>query len=345
MPARMDRRYAPMIDSQPPDLSILIVNWNVRDLLGACLDSIAAGSVTRVTADGAEYGGPGPRVEVIVVDSASTDGSAAWIAEQYGWVRLLAETENIGFTRGNNRALEMAQGRHVLLLNPDTVVHGDALPRMIAALDDDPAIGMVGPRVLNADGTTQSTRRRFPTALTAIFESTWLQGYAPRRVLDHFYVTDQPDDGTFEVDWVQGCALMARREVYDQIGGLDTGYVMFSEELDWCRRAKQAGWRVLYLGEATITHYGGQSTDQVVTRKHIYFQQSKIRYFRKFHGRGFALALRGFLLLSYCAQVVLEAGKLLLGSRRDLRRARIRTYLTVIGALAGRQRTPDAPSG
>ncbi len=240
--------------------------------------------------------------------------------------------------------MEAACGRHLLLLNPDTVVHGDALPRLIAALDDNPAVGIVGPRVLNADGTTQSTRRRFPTALTALFESTWLQGYAPRRVLDHFYVADQPDDGTYEVDWVQGCALMARREVYNQIGGLDTGYVMFSEELDWCRRAKEAGWHVLYLGGATITHYGGQSTDQVVTRKHIYFQQSKIRYFRKFHGRGFALALRVFLLLSYCSQVAVEAGKWLLGSQRDLRGARIRTYLTVIGALAGLQPTTGASS-
>lgn len=311
------------------DLSIIIVSWNVRDLLAGCLDSIA-GSMAAAQAD--------PRalnVEVIVVDSGSSDGSAALVREQYAWVRLIAETDNIGFTRGNNKALEMAQGRCLFLLNPDTVVHGDALRVMVEYLDAHPEAGIVGPRVLNADGSTQSTRRRFPTLLTAIFESTWLQGYAPRRVLDRFYVTDQPDDGTFEVDWVQGCALMARREVYDQIGGLDTGYVMFSEELDWCRRAKAAGWRVVYLGQANITHYGGKSTEQVQANKHIYFQQSKIRYFRKFHGRGFALALRVFLLLSYIIQVITEGAKALLGSKRGLRRARMRTYLQVIRALAG----------
>ncbi len=322
------------------DLSIIIVSWNVRDLLAACLDSIAAAPVI-IDSEPVGAGLPTrPRsageihVEVIVVDSASSDGSAAMIQARYPWVRLLARDENIGFTRGNNLALEAAQGRHLMLLNPDTVVHGDALNQLVNALDAQPAVGIVGPRVLNEDGTTQSTRRRFPTPLTAIFESTWLQAYAPRRVLDRYYVTDQPDDGTFEVDWVQGCALTARRAVYEQIGPLDPGYIMFSEELDWCRRAKDAGWRVLYLGSARITHYGGKSTEQAQTDRHIYFQQSKLRYFRKFHGRGFALALRVFLLLSYTVQIGVEGSKALIGYKRPMRRERIQTYLKVIRALA-----------
>jgi N-acetylglucosaminyl-diphospho-decaprenol L-rhamnosyltransferase len=322
------------------DLSILIVSWNVRDLLAACLDSIAAAPViidsepvgadlrTRPTSAGEV------RVEVIVVESASSDGSADMIRSQYPWVCLLAQDENVGFTRGTNLALETAQGRHVLLLNPDTVIRGDALNQLVDALDAQPTVGIVGPRVLNDDGTTQSTRRRFPTRLTAIFESTWLQAYAPHRMLDRFYVTDLPDDGTFEVDWVQGCALAARRAVYEQIGLLDPGYVMFSEELDWCRRAKDAGWRVLYLGSAQVTHYGGKSTEQVQANKHIYFQQSKLRYFRKFHGRGFALALRVFLLLSYSAQIGVEGCKALVGHKRPVRRERIQTYWRVIRALA-----------
>ncbi len=317
------------------DLSILIVSWNVRDLLAACLESIAASPLALVAPDGAVPGDGGPlRAEVIVVDSASTDGTPAMIAERFPWVHLLAQRENIGFTRGNNLALAGARGRHLLLLNPDTIVHGDALPALVAYLDAHPQVGIAGPRVLNADGTTQSTRRRFPTPLTAFFESTWLQGYAPRRLLDHFYVTDLPDEGTFEVDWVQGCALIARRAVYEQIGGLDESYVMFSEELDWCRRAKEAGWRVAYVGTARITHYGGQSTAQVETRKHVHFQQSKLRYFRTYHGRALALALRLFLLVSYGLQIALEGTKAALGHKRALRRARIRTYWAVIRALA-----------
>lgn len=316
------------------DLSILIVSWNVRDLLAACLESIAASPMTRVTPSGGALDNGGPRVEVIVVDSASTDGTPALVAQRFPWVRLLAQGENVGFTRGNNLALAGARGRYLLLLNPDTVVHDDALPALVAYLDAHPQVGIAGPRVLNADGTTQSTRRRFPTPLTAFVESTWLQGYAPRRLLDHFYAADLPDDGTFEVDWVQGCALIARREVYQQIGGLDEGYVMFSEELDWCRRAKGAGWRVAYVGTARITHYGGQSTAQVETRKHVHFQQSKLRYFRAYHGRALALALRLFLLVSYGLQMVLEGAKAALGHKRALRRARISTYWAVIRALA-----------
>jgi N-acetylglucosaminyl-diphospho-decaprenol L-rhamnosyltransferase len=332
------------------DLSILIVSWNVRDLLAACLESIAAAPLAIALLDGQSVpqaalppGGPSrPATEVIVLDSASADGSAVMVRERFPWVRLIAESENIGFTRGNNRALEIARGRYLLLLNPDTVLHGDALNVLVSYLDAHPQVGIAGPQVLNADGTTQSTRRRFPTLATAIFESTWLQGYAPRRVLDHYYVADRPDDGTFEVDWVQGCALVARRAVYDQVGGLDAGYVMFSEELDWCRRAKDAGWRVAYVGGARITHYGGRSTEQVQANRHIYFQQSKIRYFRKYHGPGLAVTLRLFLLFSYAAQTGLEGLKALLGSKRALRRARIRTYLQVIRALAW-SRAADLP--
>jgi N-acetylglucosaminyl-diphospho-decaprenol L-rhamnosyltransferase len=326
------------LSSADVNLSIIIVSWNVADLLTACLDSIAAAPVDLT--DDCVHQDERPCVEVIVVDSASTDGSADMVRARFPWVRLIAETENIGFTRGNNIGLEAAQGRCLMLLNPDTVIHEDALNMLTQYLDQNPDVGIVGPRVLNADGTTQSTRRRFPTVLTGIFESTWLQGFAPRRVLDHFYVTDQPDDVTFEVDWVQGCALVARRAVYEQIGPLDPGYIMFSEELDWCKRAKMAGWRVAYVGSARITHYGGKSTEQVQAHKHVYFQQSKLRYFRKYHGPLVAFALRVFLLLSYISQIALEGSKALVGSQRSMRRARINTYVQVIRALALNRSTP-----
>src|SRR5262249_43042542 len=149
------------------------------------------------------------------------------------------------------------------------------------------------------DGSAQSTRRRFPTFITALFESTWLQPLAPRQVLDHYYARDITDGDTAEVDWVQGSALMMRRKVYGQIGGLDEQYVMFSEEMDWCKRARNAGWRVVYLGSAKIIHHGGKSTEQVSAMAHIYFQTSKIRYFHKFHGPWAAAALRVFLVSSY----------------------------------------------
>lgn len=299
------------------DLSIILVSWNVADLLAACLDSIVNG-----TGD--------LHVEVIVVDSASSDHSVAMLRERFPQVRLIERTENIGYTRGNNVGMAAAQGRHWLLLNPDTEIMGDALTRMVAYLDTNPNVGILGPYTHNSDGSYQSSRRRFPTRTLAFFESTWLQPFAPKALIDRFYVNDAPVEQTLDVDWVQGSALVARREVYAQIGGLDEGYVMYSEELDWCKRAKDAGWRVVYLAEAHILHHGGKSSDQVVARRQIMFNQSKLRYFRKVYGGFFAQVLRLFLLLNYAVQLGVEWVKGLLGHKRQMRQERVRQYWQVL---------------
>jgi N-acetylglucosaminyl-diphospho-decaprenol L-rhamnosyltransferase len=307
------------------DLSIIIISYNVEALLAACLDSILASPVAINVPDGNK-----PIIEIIVIDSASRDNSVAMIREHYPQAKLFAYDENIGFVKGNNIGFEAAQGHYLFMLNPDTEVLGDAIPQMIAYLDANPAVGIVGSHTLNSDGSHQSTRRRFPTKSLAFFESTWLQPFAPKAMLDNFTVADKPDDGIYEVDWVQGSALMARREVYEQIGGLDTGFVMYSEELDWCKRAKDAGWKIVYLGTAYITHHSGQSSEQVGAHKHIWFQQSKIRYFRKHHGVFFAAILRLFLMFNYTIQLLLEGAKGLIGHKRTMRRERVRTYWQVL---------------
>ncbi len=303
-----------------PDLSIIIVSWNVREVLAACLDSIRANS------DSLD-------LEVIVVESASTDDTLSMLNARYPWVTVLPESKNIGFTVGNNIGLAAAHGRLLMLLNPDTEIIGDALLQMAAYLNAHPDVGIVGPHTLNSDGTTQSSKRRFPTLATAVFESTWLQPFAPRRILDRFYTADIPDDATAEVDWMQGSALMFRCEVYEQIGGLDEGFVMFSEEVDFCKRLKDAGWRAVYLGSVRIVHHGGKSTEQVTARRHVHFQQSKLRYFRKHYSRFAALLLRGFLLVSYLQQLIMESLKAALGHKRAMRRERVRVYWQVLRAL------------
>ncbi|MBZ0310062.1 MAG: glycosyltransferase family 2 protein [Anaerolineae bacterium] len=302
------------------DLSIIIVNWNVRDLLAACLRSIE-------TYHGAL------KVEVIVVDSASSDGSVEMVQEQVPDVLLLAQTENVGFVKGNNIGLAKASGRYVMLLNPDTEVHPQALSAMVEYMDAHSEVGIVGPHTLNTDKTHQSTRRRFPTLLTGMVESTWLQSWFPDSILQKFYAADLPDEGTYEVDWVQGSALLARREVYEQIGGLDDRYIMFFEELDWCKQAKLKGWKVVYKGDSYVTHHGGQSTEQVGTRKHIHFQHSKLQYFRKFHGRLAAFLLRLVLIANYGIQILIEGAKGAVGHKPELRRERVLTYAAVLRSL------------
>ena len=300
------------------DLSIIIVSWNVTDLLKACLASILAYPITPYT------------LEIIVVDSASTDNSVAMVKRDFPEVKLLAQKENVGFSRSNNIGLEAASGKYIFLLNPDTEIVGNALVHMLDYMNEHPVVGIIGPHTLNTDGTTQSTRRHFPTVALGFVESTWLQAFAPQKLLNDYYVANAPDDGVFEVDWVQGSALLARRVVYAQIGGLDEGYVMYSEEMDWCKRAKIAGWQVIYFGVADIIHHGGKSSEQVAARKHIHFQESKLRYFRKYHGWLTAQILRTFLLTSYLWQISIEGLKALLGHKRDMRRLRMAAYWQVV---------------
>ena len=148
-------------------------------------------------------------------------------------------TVNRGFTGGNNQGLAAAQGRYVLVLNPDTEIVGDALDRLVDYLEAHPPVGAVGPMLLNPDRSIQPSRRRFPTVLTGFFESTWLQGLAPRGVLRRYYVEDVPADVVQEVDWLTGACTLFRRAALDRVGGYDeANFFMYSEELDLCRRIK-----------------------------------------------------------------------------------------------------------
>jgi len=269
-------------------------------------------------------------VEVIVVDNDSTDGSVEMVRAEFPSVHLIANAQNRGFPAANNQGIAVARGRYVFLLNCDAEVVGDALATMVAFADAHPDVGVVGPQLLYPDGSVQSSRRRFPTLLTAFFESTWIQSCAPRRLLERYYVLDRPDDMTQDVDWVKGAALLARREAIEQVGPMDEGFFMYSEELDWCRRFREAGWRVVYLPTAQVIHHEGKSSEQVVAAKHIYFQSSKVRYFRKHHGAVAAEVLRLFLLGNYVWQLGLEGAKWLVGHKRPLRAQRVAAYRQVI---------------
>lgn len=300
------------------DLSVVIVSWNVCDLLRQCLQALSSP--------------PGDQadLEIIVVDNGSHDGSAEMVRTEFPAVTLIVNEENRGFPAGNNQGLAVAQGRHILLLNPDTEVVGQAVTTMLAYAEAHPDVGMVGPQLLNADGSVCSSRRRFPTMATAFFESTWLQPCAPRRLLEHYYVLDKPDSEVQDVDWLFGAVLMARREAFEQVGPMDESFFMYSEELDWCRRFRENGWRIVYLPTAQVVHHGGKSSEQAVAARHINFQTSKVRYFRKYHGMMASEALRIFLITTYVWQMGLEGIKWLVGHRRPLRAQRVGVYRQVL---------------
>jgi len=306
------------------DLSVVIISWNVRELLRRCLDSIQEGLKGEK--------GEGLLVETIVFDNGSADGSADMVREYLPWVHLMESEVNLGFTKGNNLAIGQSEGRYILLLNPDTEVVGDALGTMVAYMESHPRVGALGPQLLNPDGTIQSSRRRFPTLATAFLESTvlqpWFQG---SKILKRYYLLDRPDDEIQPVDWVVGAALLIRRQALHQVGPLDEEFFMYSEELDWCYRLKAQGWEVVYLPTAQVVHQEGRSSEQVLPARHIHFQRSKVLFFKRYYGwRG--EVLRWFILSTYLYLFVLEGLKWLVGHKRPLRRERVAAYWRVLSS-------------
>ena len=312
------------------DLSLIIISYNVRDLLIACLESIQLSLAASPL-----------NVEVIVIDNASSDGSADAIRQRFPDLRLIENAANLGFAAANNRGLHVAGGRVLMLLNPDTTVTPAALETLTDYLDDHPDAGAVGPRLRYPDGSTQPSRRRFPTLLTGLLESTIVQDYwrdnpAARR----YYLADQPDGVAQDVDWLVGACLAVRREVFEQVGLLDEAFFMYSEEVEWCHRVRKAGWRIVYLPKAEIIHHEGASSRQDVPARQINFDTSRVLLFERLYGRRVAQLLRGYLLGTYVARLGIEGTKGLVGHRRALRRARIALYRQALasGLRPGGQR-------
>ena len=308
-------------------LTVIIVSWNVRNLLRDCLRSLQRCAPAHEA------------MTVIVVDNASSDGTPAMVALEFPEVQLVVNQTNRGFTGGNNDGLAAARSvpraadpdHFVFLLNPDTIVTPDALDALMTFARGRPEAGLIGPRLVYGDGSPQSSRRRFPTLATGIFESTWLQRLAPPGLLSRYFVRDAPEDQPCDVDWVVGAAMLARWRAIDQVGGLDeTNFFMYSEETDWCRRMKAQGWAVVWYPGATIIHFEAKSSDKVSGLRTLRFNTSRVRYFAKHHGRAAAELLRAVLMAGFTAQLVVEAAKWLLGHKRAMRAERIRAYAQVI---------------
>lgn len=333
------------------DLSIIIVNWNVRELLRDCLRGLyetARAPRRGPLAQDRLLRMDGYAIEVLVVDNASSDGSVAMLRERFPWVHCIASATNRGFTGGNNLGLRASRGRYALLLNPDTRLEAGAVVRMLDYMEAHPQVGALGPRLIYGDGSPQSSRRRFPTLAMALMESTLLEQWFPgNRWARRYRMADTPDDTIQRVDWLVGACLLVRREAWEQVGLLDEGFFMYSEELDWCRRMAAAGWQTVYYPRATVTHYEGQSSGQVVAERHIHFEASKIRYFHKHHGRARASLLRAFLTLTYLYRWGEEGLKYALGHKRDLRRRRLAAYGRVLrsGLREPRRDEPPAAEG
>ncbi len=268
----------------PVDLTVVILNWNTRDDLRLCLSSIQAHPSSFST-------------EVIVADNASEDGSRELVAEEFPWARLVAHPVNLGFCAGNNRAVPEDPGRYVLFLNPDTKVTECALDLLLKFADANPDIGIIGPKLLNQDGSLQYSCRRFPNLGAGFFRNTPLGRLFPKnRFTQDYLMTDWDHASVRDVDWVSGAALLIRREVLQKTGGFDEGFFMYCEDVDLCYRAHELGWRVVYYPDSVIYHLIGRSSDQVPTRATYYFHTSMYRFYKKHYARKTSPLIRPLII-------------------------------------------------
>lgn len=285
-------------EAAPLDLGIVIVSYNTRDLLAACLTCLKGA-----------LDASGLKAETLVVDNASADGSAAMVARDFPWVRLHDGGQNLGFTVANNLALRslLARGAAapawILLLNPDTEVRPGALEGLLAAVRLDPAVAVAGPSLEYADGRFQHAAFRYPGVLQAALDlfpppGVWgarlLEGRLNGRYPRQHYAAGRP----FAVDFVLGACLLVRTTALREVGLLDEGYFMYAEEVDWCRRFTAAGWRCLCVPAARILHHGGAASGQFRAWSWATLWQSRRRYLRRFEPAWRCAAVEGLLRLA-----------------------------------------------
>ncbi len=255
-------------DVVQPDLSIVVVSYNSRDVLGRCLESIRAAR-DRLS------------VELFVVDNASRDGSADMVAERFPEATLIASEQNLGFGRANNLGFAQARGRYVLVLNPDTEVRPDALHELVRFADSHPRAGAVGARLDYPDGRFQHSAFRFPGLRQALF------GFFDLIPIDSpingRYRTEQ-FERDFPAEHLLGACLLLRREALEQVGGFDPRYFMYFEETDLCIRLRRAGWQNLFTPGARVLHVSAASTSAAPERMSVEFHRSQAYFYRKHYG-------------------------------------------------------------
>ncbi len=292
-------------DTGRPDLSVVVINLNGKQLLDDCLESLHSAA-------------PDHNLEILVVDNGSEDGSPEMAREKYPEAILTVNEENLGFTKANNQGIEQSTGRYVMLLNNDTRVVPGAFSDAIQFLDTRPDVGCAGLRLLNEDGSLQLSCRRFPSFTQALFNrySLLTRLFPNNRFSRSYLMTDFQHNLPQEVDWVSGACLVFRRSVLERIGALDERFFMYSEDVDYCYRVWEGGWRVVYIPTAEVYHLIGQDTKKVRTMLTIERHKSMYKFYKKHYSRNLMfvdamtasmVALRcGLQLGSAAAQVGLQ---------------------------------------
>jgi len=257
------------------DLSIIIVNWNTKELLLPCVRSVFENE-------------QGISREVIVVDNGSRDGSGNEVKKTFSFIHLVENEKNLGFAKAVNQGLQKASGRYVLLLNPDTQVKEKAIEGLVSFMETHPRAGISGAQLLNSDGSKQNSIANFPSLATELLNKSFLRWLFPKK----FPGKERDYPEPIEVDSVIGACMVVRRDALEQVGLLDEDYFIFLEETDWCYRMKRAGWKIYHIPQAQVFHFQGKSAETVKKRARVEFYRSRYHLFKKNRGH-----LQWFLLL------------------------------------------------
>lgn len=285
-------------------IAVAVVNYNTRDLLRACLDSILQEQPD----------------ELVVVDNASTDGSAAMVRDEYPWVALCANVDNHGFAGGVNQAFARCASPYVLLLNSDTVLAPGVLRGLRDYLDQHERAGVAGPRLLNPDGSLQPSCYHFPTPLHVLLELSNLSAavrFIP--VLRQRYLRTWPHDSARPVPWVLGAAMAIRRSAFEAIGGFDESFFMYSEEIDFCLRLQRAGWETHFAAVGAIYHVGGASTVQQRAAMAFRALSSTLSLYRRHFPASRVAQIRAVIMLIMQAKLLRDGLRLRLTADPQLR--------------------------
>ncbi len=311
---------SPIPQPPAPTITAIVVNWNTKDLL--------AETLTSLTTHGSRDRSPEPprpeplRMEIIVVDNGSTDGSADVVRNEWPSVRLIANQENVGFTRANNQAIRESSGKYLLLINSDALLTPGCLDRMVERMDRDERVGAIGPRLVYGDGSWQRwTAGRAPSLGSAVNHYFFLDRVLPGQTPRGLYL-GRDVRTPFEADWVCSACMLVRRSALDQVGLLDERLFVYMDDVDLCQRLRDGGWSVWYAPDAQAIHYGSQSTERAVTSTSTVALQQWNRYFARRNGTLSVVALKGvqaigfgFRALAYWSASTLRGGDARLRSK------------------------------
>jgi GT2 family glycosyltransferase len=278
--------------TQSVEVSVVIVAWNASHYLELCLESLAKNPPRR-------------SMEVLVVDNASADDTIEMVEGKFPWVKLIKSKENLGFSKGNNVAIRQCQGRYIALVNPDVLVFPGCLDTLADFLDLNPKVGNVGPRVFNPDMTQQSTCRRFPTLWNNFCSTTRLEIiFKGSRFFAGEHMFYFPHDRVLAVNVIVGCFSMIRREALDGVGLLDEDLFIYGDDVDWCRRAWNAGWQVVFYPGACAIHDRGKTTAPFPVHFAVAQQRSVLHYWTKHHSSLGVLGIRGIIFSHHLVRYV-----------------------------------------